>query len=350
MTKSQDLCADPFQETASTRTPKCMQLLGASCRFESDNRELLRLVDAAYTGLPAHRLSGTSPTLRIRLLLNSPATRPRRGEPPGVRMLSGNGLVGGTTCESSWVLLSPREHAALVVLSPKMLEFPYHLRYEFIEFAIFTLAARVQNLIPLHAACVGRADRGVLLMGASGSGKSTVSLHSLLHGLDFLAEDAVFVCADTLQATGIANYLHVSNDSLHWLERSRDRAMIRRSPVIRRRSGVRKFEVDLRRRAYRLAASPLKLDAVAFLSPEPARDRQLLRPLAKRELLSLLDTHQAYAANQPQWAAFRRNVARLQAFELRRGRHPREAVDALQTLLSTGRAPSSYQARPCASP
>jgi hypothetical protein len=348
MTRSHDLCADPFREAVSTQKPKRMQLLGAACRFESDSRELLRLVDAAYAGVPAHRLSHASPELRIRLLLNSPPARQRRGEPPGVRMLSGNRLLGGTTSDSSWVILSPQEHAALVVLSPTMLRFPYHVRYEYIEFAIFTLAARVQKLIPLHAACVGRAGRGVLVMGASGSGKSTVALHSLLHGLEFVAEDAVFVAADTLQATGIANYLHIGNDSLHWLERSRDRAMIRRSPVIRRRSGVKKFEVDLRRPAYRLAASPLKLDAVVFLSPEPTRDRLLLRPLPKKELLSMLDSHQAYAANQPRWSGFRRNVSQLDAFELRRGRHPREAVDALQSILGSARTASADHA--CASP
>jgi hypothetical protein len=58
-----------------------------------------------------------------------------------------------------------------------MLRFPYHARYELIEFAVFTLAARAQGLVPLHAACVGEEGRGLLLMGESGAGKSTASLH-----------------------------------------------------------------------------------------------------------------------------------------------------------------------------
>lgn len=328
-----------------------MQLLGASCIFECDSPELMHLVDAAYAGVPKHRLSSATPELRIRLLLVKPsANRPPRGEPRAVRMLSGHRLLGGTTADSNWVLVSPRERSALVVLSSDMLRFPYHVRYEYIEFAIFTLAARVQRLIPLHAACVGRAGRGVLIMGASGSGKSTVALHSLLHGLEFLAEDAVFVAADTLRATGVANYLHVSNDSLHWIGRARDQAMIRRSAVIRRRSGVRKFELDLRRRSFRLAASPLQVVAVVFLSAKPARNRQLLRPLPTQEMLSLLDAHQSYAANQPRWRAFGRNLSRVDAFELRRGRHPSDAVDALQRVLRKGRSESTHRSRSCASP
>jgi hypothetical protein len=42
---------------------------------------------------------------------------------------------------------------------------------------------------------------------------------------------------------------------------------------------------------------------------------------------------QAYAANQPQWSAFRKRVSRLDAFELRRGAHPLEAVDVLRSLV-----------------
>jgi hypothetical protein len=68
-----------------------------------------------------------------------------------------------------------------------------------------------------------------------------------------------------MRATGVANFLHVRANSLRsW--KGAPRPMIRNSPVIRRRSGVEKFEVDLRRRRYPLAAAPLKLDALIFIS------------------------------------------------------------------------------------
>lgn len=350
MTSPADLYADPFHETVPKRKSKRVQLLGASCRFESDSGELMRLVDCAYADVPGHFFSNAAPELRITLVLNSAAARKRNDEPTAASMLSGHRFLGATTSESSWVVLSPRARAALVVLSPRLLRFPYHIRYEYLEFAVFTLTARVQKLVPLHGACVGRDGRGVLLMGSSGSGKSTVALQCLLQGLDFVAEDAVFVDAHALRATGIANYIHVRDESLRWLERPRDQAMIRRSPVIRRRSGVRKFEVDLRRAPFRLAAAPLKIVAVVFLSSEPARDRSLLRSLPRKETLSTLDSLQAYAAGQPRWHAFRRSVAKLGAFELRRGAHPREAVEALQSLLGAKPGSSSLRVNTCALP
>jgi len=332
-----DLLADPFAERSQRVARAHFQLLGGRFQFESESPQLLRLVNSAYLGLPPHRLSTVAPHLKVRLMLSA-AEQPRprsRSEPPPLSMVSGAGYLGGATSSSDFVLLSPSERTALVVLSRRMLRFPYHTRYEYIEFAAFTLAARCQELVSLHAACVGRGGRGILLMGPSGSGKSTVTLHCLLRGFDMLSEDSVFVAADTMLATGVANFLHVRSDSLRWLGKTRGAAAIRKSPVIRRRSGVRKFEVDLRRGAYRLAPSPLKITAVVFLSPQSAGGGALLEPLSKSDVVGKLTAAQVYAANQPKWTAFRKGVLGLGAFELRRGSHPREAVDALEALIGS---------------
>jgi len=335
-----DLLADPFRERSARMIREPFQLLGGRFRFETNSRELLRVVDSAYAGLPRHRLSEVVPRLRVGLLL-SPRGQPRpsrRLEPSTLDMFSTAGFLGGATDSSDFAIIAPQERAALVVVSPKMLRFPYHTRYELIEFAVFTLAARTQGLVPLHAACVGRSGRGILLMGSSGAGKSTVALQCLLQGLDFLSEDAVFVAPDTLRATGIANFLHVRADSLRWIDRDSDAAPIRNSPVIRRRSGVKKFELDLRREGYRLAASPPRIGALVFLSAKKSLDGPLLRPLSKSTLLARLASTQAYAASQPGWPAFARRLANVGGFELRRGRHPLEAVEALRSLLA-GRTP-----------
>jgi hypothetical protein len=333
-TKAPELFADPFGEQPGVTARRDLQLLGGRFRFESTSPRLLRLVDAAFAGLPRHRLSAIVPRLRVKLVLGSSGrAHPRRRlEPPPLGMFCGTGLLGGATDRSDFVVLSPLERSALIVLSEPMLSFPYHARYELIEFAVFTLAARVQQLVSLHAACIGRGGRGVLLMGPTGAGKSTLALLSLLGGFDFVSEDSVFVAPDTLLATGVANFLHIRADSLRWVDNARDAAALRASPIIRRRSGVRKFEVDLRQGGYRLAAAPLKIDAVVFLSAQRAGEGPLLRPLEKSGMRTQLTEAQAYAANQPQWLAFRQHLSRVDAFELRRGAHPLEAVDALRSL------------------
>jgi hypothetical protein len=340
----EEIPADPFRERERMPFHTRMQILGGEFCFEADSARLLRLVQLAYGKLPSHQLRNVTPRFLVRLLLASKTHVLRRaadsrarsrpqGEPSAVRPLAAGGILCGAMESANFMAVTPAERSAIVVVSPDMLEFPYHIRYELLEFAVYMLAARVQKLVPLHAACVGAHGRGILLLGPSGSGKSTVALHCLLRGLDFLAEDSVLVRPEGLLATGVANFLHVRPDALRFLSDAGDAALIRNSELIRRRSGVEKFEFDLRRPQYRLAPAPLRLGAVAFISPRRASKRGLLTPLGKPALAQRIGAAQRYAASQPGWDQFAKRVSRLPAFELRRGAHPREAVAALRALL-----------------
>jgi hypothetical protein len=332
--KIPELLADPFEERARVELHRDIHLLGARVRFESDSEELLRLVDSAYGGLPRHRLPRAVPHLRVRLLLTRPERKRARSEPTPLQMMSGAGLIGAASESSSFMMVSPEDRGAIVAVAPWMLRFPYHTRYELIEFAVYTLVARVQGLVALHGACVGSAGRGVLLLGPSGAGKSTVTLQCLLEGLGFLAEDSVFMTPDTLLATGVSNFLHVHADSLRWVERDLVARKLRKSPIIVRRSGVHKYEIDLRSGEYQLAQRPLKIGAIVFLSKQRrAGQGDLLERLSRAQALPMLIQDQAYAANQPSWSRFMRKVARLPFFELHRGQHPREAVAVLRRLI-----------------
>src|SRR3984957_9420318 len=331
--------ADPFGERRRSGLRERFQLMGGQFQFETDSPPLAHIVRTAYSRLPSHKLSGTAPRFLVRLALaaaqRARSVMPTAGEPPRMRSFAAGGILSGAMETANFVALAPQQRSALVVVSREMLGFPYHVRYEMLEFAVYVLASRAQGLVPLHAACVGRGGRGILLLGSSGSGKSTVSLHCLLEGLDFLAEDSVLVDPNGL-ATGVANFLHVRPDSLRFLADAGREALIGGSPVIRRRSGVEKLEIDLRRPQYRLAAAPLRIDAVVFLSPRRAGARALLAGMRKTQLAQKLAASQRYAAKQPGWSVFTQRVSRLPAFELSRGHHPLQAVEALKDLLPHG--------------
>jgi hypothetical protein len=338
-----DIASDPFAERRAGLLRMRGQLLGGSFEFTTESVELMRLVRWAYAGLPRHRLAAPPPQLAVRLALGGsahplPGNWPRGGsggrleEPAPFAMLSGPGLLCGASPASSLAVVSAAQRSALVVVAPELLAFPYHVRYELIELAVFTLAARVQGLMPLHAACLGRGRRGLLLIGASGAGKSTAVLHCALEGLELVSEDSLFVTPDGLLATGIANFLHVRRESLRFLSTA-DASFLRRSPTIRRRSGVEKFEVDPRQARFRLARRPLEICAAVELSARPAGRRPLLTPLAPREALARLRASQPYAAGQRGWRSFARHIRAVPAFELRRGEHPRETAAALRALL-----------------
>lgn len=315
-----------------------LHLLGARFEFQTASRELMRLVRWAYAGLPAHRMSALVPRCTMRLALGDTAMPAFAGEPPALQALCGPGLLCGTSPCASAAIVCAEQRAGLVIVERDLLRFPYHVRYEMIEFAVFTLAARVQGLLPLHAACVGSGRRGILLTGASGAGKSTAVLHCALAGLDLVSEDSLFVAPQSLLATGVANFLHVRAESLGFLPRA-DAANLRRARLIRRRSGVEKLEIDLRQRRFRLARVPLEVIGVVDLAPAQARGGPLLRRLGPREMLRRLRASQPYAASRPEWAALAQRIRTVPAFELRRGRHPRETVEALQQVLTAARRP-----------
>jgi len=329
-----DPAADPFGERLMPAVCMSRHVLGGRFRFESDSAELLSLVESAYGRLPAHRFPHMSPEFRIELRVVRRGDKASAAEPPPVHMQSGMGLFGGVVDAWNYVLLSPAQRRGLIVVSEDRLQFPYHVRYELIEFAVFLLAARVQNIVPLHGACVGSDGHGVLLLGASGAGKSTLSLQALLEGMDFLAEDGVFVHPESLLATGVANFIHLKQDALRFVDNPSTRQWVETSPTIRRRSGVVKHEVDLRDGPGRAAAAPLRLAAAVIVSSQPADDpKRLLVPLPWERVAWTLAADQPYAAAQPGWDRFVQRVARLGVYELRRGAHPRDAVAVLRHLV-----------------
>ena len=325
---------DPFGERSARPHWRSLQLLGARVRFESNSARLLRLVDHAFAGLPRHRLTRSSPRLLVRLQLTPRRQRAAAPPPPPLRTYAGPGFLCGAFDSSNLAVISPAQGAALVVISADMLRHAYQVRYELIEFAVYLLAARALRLVPLHAAAVGLQGRGLLLMGDSGAGKSTIALHSVLQGLELLSEDAVFVQSDSGAATGIANFLHLQHRGLPLPHGHAAAARIRRSPIIRRRSGAEKYEFDLRRSGYRLAAVPLSIQALVLLSKRRAADDRLLLPVTARQRAARLTALQPYAAAQPGWRRFEDSLAGVRTFELRRGSHPAAAVQALRTLLA----------------
>ena len=77
-------------------------------------------------------------------------------------------------------------------LSTATLENAERLRREWLEGPVYTLLSE-KFLAPIHAACVARQGRGVLLCGPSGAGKSTLALALAQAGWDFVTDDVAYL-------------------------------------------------------------------------------------------------------------------------------------------------------------
>jgi len=324
---------DPFGERPRRTWRRRYLVLGARVDFECETAALAAVVDAAYAGLPVARARRGTPVYRVCLRFIAGAAS-FRGAPPRPRFSSGGGLISATIDASNYSVVAPAVRSALVVASPAMLARPYDLRCELLEFAVFTLVARDQPVLPLHAACVGVRDRAVLLLGGSGAGKSTATLQCMLAGLGVLAEDVVFVEPRRLTVTGVPNYIHLRLETPRLLPAALARR-IRRAPVIERRySGVRKYEVDLRGTASGKLLLPARLVAVVVLSRKVSHGGSLIRELPARELLRALDRDQPYARSRPLWRTLRAGLRRLPKFRLERGAKAADTATALAALLT----------------
>lgn len=305
--------------------------LGSRFHFTSNVQALLELVRHAYADLPSHRLDCAAQDCHVRLRFV--ATNAPLREPPPLQLCAGGGMLCGVMDAHNFALMCPAEHGALVSISDGMLGHPYHARYELIEFAVYTLAARTQALISMHAACVGRDGRGVLLIGETGAGKSTLALHCLAHGLQLLSEDSVFV-RPSLLATGVGTFLHLRAEDPLRVADPAIAALQSNAATIRRRSGVLKHALDLRGAPGLIAAQPFAIAAVVFVSKQPAGNTPLLSALASSAVGERLRASQPYAANQPGWETFSERLAQLPAFELRRAREPDLGAASIASLVA----------------
>jgi len=327
---------DPFAEKSGRLRRRWYSVLGIPVCFESDCADLLRLADQAFSG-PARTAARPRRGFIVRLqLANGGAGAPRMRTPAEPRLFSAGGALGSFIDAANFAWVSPELGRAFVSVSNQMLRFEYHVRYELIEFAVLTLLARARGLVPLHAACFGRRGRALLLIGNSGAGKSTTCLQALSDGLEFVSEDSVFVRPDTLAAAGLNAFLHVCTDGSRFAT-DRVSAALRTAPRIRRRSGVQKLEIDLRRREFSLAARPLKIVAVVILSRRAAGKAALLRRRSPAQLRAALTATQPYARSQTGWNEFHARAGSLPAYEMRRA-PPARAMAELQRLLAPARA------------
>ncbi len=86
--------------------------------------------------------------------------------------------------------------------------------YPFFTIALMEVMKR-KGRFPLHAGCVAREGRGVLLAGTSGSGKSTLTAALIMDGWDFLSDDMVFLARQSgaTLAWGFSDEIDCSDDT-----------------------------------------------------------------------------------------------------------------------------------------
>ena len=196
---------------------------------------------------------------------------------------------------------------------------------------------RGQDLFWLHAACVAHGGRAVLLVGQSGSGKTTSCLNLAGHGFEFLGEDRVFLRSDRGRTSLLAypRDMAVTRETLALL------------PFLNERVGAVSFTSrKLRIAAATLFPGPRRESAQPGLILFPrvsAAARTTFQPLPAAAALcrilpnSLLASHPAVSARHFQ--ALSALASGSRAYEVAMGRDIEAFPELVLRVLDGGSAP-----------
>jgi hypothetical protein len=195
-----------------------IDLHGLTVHVECRDGAVLDAIDSRLAHLP--RAAAETPDLVVRYDLNAP----RHVPPADARLVyaSPTSQALYSPAEDAFyashedgatLRCSPRDGRAEIAAATAATTRLWVLTRPLLTLALMELS-RARGLYPLHAACLARGTDGVLVVGPSGSGKSSLALAFLEAGYDYVSEDLVFLREerDRIVACGFPDELGLTED------------------------------------------------------------------------------------------------------------------------------------------
>jgi hypothetical protein len=207
--------AGDFLRTAA-ETPLQEQFLvaGVEASIATNSEPILAAARDSYCPLDR---PATQPKLRLRFWVDPRGNSQPPWQKPYFRGLD-HLIFGGFDSQNSF-LVDLKSKSAFGRFSPAM-----GSEVEFWKARVFPaitsiLAASV-GITELHAGCVAREGRGILLAGESGSGKSTLALAFAQAGFRYLSDDRTYLsrAAGDLRAWGLSTQIKLRPEGARWFE------------------------------------------------------------------------------------------------------------------------------------
>ncbi|MDE3110603.1 MAG: aldolase [Acidobacteriota bacterium] len=205
-----------------------------------------------------------------------------------------------------------------------------HLRYYYLEALVYSMLQSLY-LTPLHAACVARDGRGLLLCGESEAGKSTLAYACARSGFTYISDDATYLIRSSDQNKVIGN---------PHLVRLREPARelfseLSACPITLRAQGDRAMELATADFRDLVTASHASIDYIVFLNRQCSGPPELIR-LPRQRVLHWFEKPLCLGDSEIQQAQTNslRRLLSCVVFEFRYS-DLACAVTALESLLSS---------------
>jgi hypothetical protein len=147
------------------------------------------VLDAAAESWGCYPKLFDTPPVQIRVLVSEAKDAPA----PPAPVSRGQGHIVSIVADAAhYAVCDASSASAFCWTTTAALQRRDQFRWYFLEASGFMLLAQ-RYMTPIHAACVARDGRGVLLCGPSGAGKSTLSFACAARGWTFLCDDSAIL-------------------------------------------------------------------------------------------------------------------------------------------------------------
>jgi hypothetical protein len=281
--------------------------LGFSVEIATNSDQVLAAAEESWGDF--RKVSGEPPVqLRVAVLEGGPGKCP---PPPTVR--GQRNLLVRVADAANFSVSNMELGFALCWLTPAVAANRGYLRYYFLEGMSWDLLGPLY-LTPIHAACVRLGNKGVLLCGDSGTGKSSLAYACARRGWMFLADDSICLVRKCIRPVVVGNpgQFRFRDSAVKLFPELRDRR------ITRRLNGKLSIELPTASIPGIKTISECSVDCIVFLKrgePGPAR----LLPFPEETALQWFEQVVCFgeeAVREAQKASLR-NLISAEVFELR---------------------------------
>jgi len=185
-----------------------INLLGRTGRVATNDRGLLDVLHSLCAGASIDPVA-----FRLQVFVHSHASP--SGELPYFRGL--HHLVFATFGSTNLFVFDILGRNIMATIAKELAHDRNFWQERLLPIAAGVLGASI-GVLPLHAACLSFEGRGLLVAGASGTGKSTLSLALAKNGIDFVSDDWTYITSDhgELRAHGLSAPIKLLPDATEY--------------------------------------------------------------------------------------------------------------------------------------
>jgi hypothetical protein len=278
--------------------------LGFGVEIHTNDPAVLEVANESWGHLPPHV---GSPTVQIHIGVTEGSSS-RCPPTPAVR--AQRHLLSILADTENYAVCDLRAGFGFAWITRATVRSRLYLRFHFIESAALTLICG--GLAPaLHAACISRNDRGMLLSGESGAGKSTLAYACARSGFTYTSDDASYLLLDSdhPRIVGHSHKLRFRPAARDLFPELRDRELTPRL------EGKPSIEVPTAELSGLITAGEARIHYIILLRRKPGAKATLVPISTQAALQSFHDYLYPVAEIRKDQIAALQKLANTQAFE-----------------------------------